>query len=47
MNVVFDGNLGWLVFFYRAHAIRPYPIMCMASYILSVKTEYPDSVRKS
>ena len=63
MNVVFDGNLGWLyVFFHRdvcvcfigrmrlfhrAYAIRPHAVMCMASYILSVKTEYPDPVRKS
>ena len=35
MNVVFDGNLGWLyVFFHRAYAIRPYAVMCMASDIL-------------
>ena len=35
MNVVFDGNLGWLyVFFHRAYAIRPHAVMCMASYIL-------------
>ena len=48
MNVVFDRNLGWLyVFFHRAYAIRPHAVMCMASYILSVKTEYPDPVRKS
>lgn len=55
MNVVFDGNLGWLYVFFigrmrlflRAYAIRPHAVMCMASYILNVKTEYPDPVRKS
>ena len=34
-------------FYLRAYAIRPHAVMCMASYILSVKTEYPDPVRKS
>ena len=47
MNVVFDGNLGWLVFFSSGVCDAPHAVMCMASYILSVKTEYPDPVRKS